>query len=168
MQNAWRTMSRPVRVRQVVSRTSVPGRYRRPAGTITPLGANRKAPAARSRMAANTLGLSGRGRHIHSTRPLGAMRALTSQSDRKAYSAMGGKALAMWPIEGAGAPAGPAGLPPLTAGSTAFPRSSMRAFLATFLVRLQRVHAPLPNPLPFGEREWIICPAHGAWTPRAF
>src|SRR6266851_5346906 len=130
MHRASRTMSQPVRVRHVVSRTRVPGRYRRPAGTMTPLGANRKAPAARSRMAANTLGLSGRGRHIHSTRPLGAMRALTSQSERKAYSAMGGKALAMWPMEGAIASSGAARLPPLTAGSTGFPRSSMRAFLA--------------------------------------
>src|SRR5258708_5041224 len=152
MHNASRTISQPVRVRHVVSRTSVPGRYRRPAGTITPLGANLNAPAARSRIAANTLGLWGRGRHIHSPRPLGAMRALTSQSERKAYSAMGGKALAMWPIEGATASAGAVRLPPLTAGSTAFPRSSMRAFLATFLVRLLRAHAPLPNPLPFGER----------------
>src|SRR5260370_2953585 len=130
---------------------------------MTPLGANRKAPAARSRMAANTLGLSGRGRHIHSTRPLGAMRALTSQSDRKAYSAMGGKALAMWPIEGARASAGTARLPPLTAGSTAFPRSSMRAFLATFLLRLLLVHAPLPGPLPRGERG-LICFPHAAWA----
>jgi hypothetical protein len=35
-------------------------------------------------MAAKTLGLSGLGRHIHSTLPLGAISALTSQSDRKA------------------------------------------------------------------------------------
>jgi hypothetical protein len=44
-------------------------------------------------MAANTLGLSGRGKHIHSTRPLGATRQLTSQSERNAYSAMGGNGL---------------------------------------------------------------------------
>src|SRR5258707_12852750 len=69
---------------------------------MTPLGANRKAPDARSRMAAKTLGLSGRGRHIHSTRPLGAMRALTSQSERNAYSAMGGNALARPDANGAG------------------------------------------------------------------
>src|SRR5260370_35913606 len=117
---------------------------------MTPLGANRKAPAARSRMAANTLGLSGRGRHIHSTRPLGAMRALTSQSDRKAYSAMGGKALAMWLIEGARASSGTARLPPLTAGSTAFPMALMRAFLSAFLVLLLLIHAPLPGPLTGG------------------
>src|SRR5712664_2004816 len=118
---------------------------------MTPLGANRKAPAARSRIAANTLGLSGRGRHIHSTRPLGAMSALTSQSERKAYSAIGGNELAMWAIVGAGAPAG-AARPPLTAGSTAFPRSSTRAFLAIFLGRLLRVHAPLLTLSPLGER----------------
>ena len=46
-------------------------------------------------MAAKTLGPSGRGRHIHSTLPLGETSALTSQSERKAYSAMGGKGLSM-------------------------------------------------------------------------
>src|SRR3982075_297469 len=94
MHSASRTISHPVRVLHVVSSTSVPGRWRPPAGTPTPLGANRKLPAPRSRMAAKTLGLSGRGRHIHSTLPLGAISALISQSDRKAYSAMGGNALA--------------------------------------------------------------------------
>ena len=44
-------------------------------------------------MAAKTLGLSGLGRHIHSTRPLGATKQLTSQSERKAYPAMGGNEL---------------------------------------------------------------------------
>ena len=44
-------------------------------------------------MAPNTLGLSGRGRHIHSTLPLGATRATDSRSERNAYSAMGGKGL---------------------------------------------------------------------------
>src|SRR2546430_2785171 len=93
MHIASRTISQPVRVRQVVSRTSVPGRYRLPAGTWTPVGPKEKLPAPRSRIAAKTLGLSGRGRHIHSTRPLGAIRQLTSQSDRKAYSAMRGNGL---------------------------------------------------------------------------
>jgi hypothetical protein len=37
----------------------------------------------RSSIAANTLGPSIRGRHIHSTLPLGATSADTSQSDRK-------------------------------------------------------------------------------------
>src|SRR2546421_12549117 len=43
-------------------------------------------------MAPKTLGPSIRGRHSHSTLPLGATSAVTSQSDRKAYSAIGGKA----------------------------------------------------------------------------
>jgi hypothetical protein len=34
-------------------------------------------------MAPKTLGLSIRGRHIHSTLPLGAMSAVTTQSERK-------------------------------------------------------------------------------------
>src|SRR4029077_13458519 len=126
---------------------------------MTPLGANRKAPAARARMAAKTLGLSGRGRHIHSTRPLGAMRALTSQSERKAYSAMGGNELAMWAVKGAGAASGAAWPSPLTAGLNDSPRS---ALVAIFLVRLLRSHAPLPE----GERG-IICRAHAAWTRQA-
>src|SRR4051794_8960028 len=50
----------------------------------------RKVPASRSSMAPNTLGPSKRGRHIHSTAPLGATRAQVSQSDRNAYSAIGG------------------------------------------------------------------------------
>jgi hypothetical protein len=40
------------------------------------------------------LGLSGLGKHIHSTLPDGATSALTSPSARKAYPAIGGKALA--------------------------------------------------------------------------
>src|SRR5215211_3376221 len=44
-------------------------------------------------MEANTLRPSGRGEHSHSRLPLGATRALVSQSDRKAYWAMGGNAL---------------------------------------------------------------------------
>ena len=90
---ASRTVTQPVLVCHEVSRTSVPGRYRRPAGTMTSAGPRRKPPADRSRMAPNTLGLSGRGRHIHSTLPLGATRALDSRSERNAYSAMGGKGL---------------------------------------------------------------------------
>src|SRR5262252_4585124 len=95
MHSASRMINQPVRVRQVVSRTSVPGRYLRPAGTCTLVGPKARLPAPRSRIAANTLGLSGRGRHIHSTRPVGAMRQLTSQSDRNAYSAIGGNGLAI-------------------------------------------------------------------------
>ena len=40
-------------------------------------------PASRSRMAPNTLGESIRGRHSHSTLPLGATSAVVSQSERK-------------------------------------------------------------------------------------
>jgi hypothetical protein len=43
-------------------------------------------------MAPNTLGESTRGRHSHSTFPLGATSAWLSQSDKKPYSPMGGKA----------------------------------------------------------------------------
>src|SRR6202158_1117469 len=98
-------------------------------------------------MAANTLGVSGGGIHTHSTRPLGAMSALTSQSDRKAYSAMGGNELAIWAMAGAGAPSG-AGWPrPVAFCSSASPRS---AFVAIFLLRLLRAHATLPSPIPPG------------------
>ena len=81
---ASRTTSQPVGVCHVVSSTSVPGRYRRAVGTRTPCGPTRKEPAARSRTAANTLGESGRGTHIHSTAPAGDTRQFDSQSDRNA------------------------------------------------------------------------------------
>ena len=48
-----------------------------------PAGPSRKPPASRSSIAPNTLGESNRGRHIHSTLPLGAISAQVSQSDRK-------------------------------------------------------------------------------------
>src|SRR3954451_8650584 len=51
----------------------------------------RNVPASRSSMAPKTLGPSKRGRHIHSTAPDGATSAHVSQSERKAYSAIGGK-----------------------------------------------------------------------------
>src|SRR3954469_11310176 len=51
----------------------------------------RKVPASRSSIAPKTLGPSKRGRHIHSTAPEGATSAQVSQSDRNAYSAIGGK-----------------------------------------------------------------------------
>ena len=88
--SASRTTSHPVGVAQLVSSTIVPGRYRRAAGTWIPSGPRRKPPADRSRIEPNTLGESIRGRHIHSTFPLGAIRAVVSQSDRKAYSPIGG------------------------------------------------------------------------------
>src|SRR4051812_10249688 len=53
----------------------------------------RKRPTSRSRIGDRTLGESNCGRHSHSTFPLGATRAATSQSDRNAYSAIGGERL---------------------------------------------------------------------------
>ena len=47
-------------------------------------GPNRNEPAERSSRAPKTLGESGRGRQSHSTEPSGAMRQLSSQSERKA------------------------------------------------------------------------------------
>jgi hypothetical protein len=44
-------------------------------------------------MAAKMLGLSIRGRHIHSTLPLAATSADASQSERNPYSAIGGNGL---------------------------------------------------------------------------
>ena len=82
--SASRTMSHPVSVCQVVSTISPPGRYRRAAGTLTPYGPTRKWPALRSSIAPKTLGESGRGRHIHSTEPLRAIRHTVSQSERNA------------------------------------------------------------------------------------
>src|ERR1700675_2585272 len=87
------TVSQPVGQCQVVSRTIVPGTYRRESGTVAWDGPNRKEPAERSRRAPKMLGESGRGRHSHSIDPSGASSVLTSQSERNAYSAMGGKVL---------------------------------------------------------------------------
>src|SRR4051812_33856907 len=53
-------------------------------------GPMRNVPASRSSIAPNTEGPSKRGRHIHSTAPLGATSAQVSQSERNAYSAIGG------------------------------------------------------------------------------
>ena len=47
------------------------------------VGPKRKLPASRSSSAPNTLAESSRGRHIHSTAPLGATSAVVWQSDRK-------------------------------------------------------------------------------------
>src|SRR6185436_8999337 len=49
----------------------------------------RKTPACRPRMRPKTLGESNRGMHIHSTAPLGDIRADTSPSLRKPYSPIG-------------------------------------------------------------------------------
>ena len=73
----------------------MPGKYRRDAGTLTASGPSRNMPASRSSTAPNTLGESKRGRHSHSTFPLGATSAHVVQSDRKPYSAMGGNGLAL-------------------------------------------------------------------------
>src|SRR5438132_12733736 len=98
-----------------------------------PAGPNRKLPALRSRIDAKTLGLSGRGRHIHSTRPLGATRQFASQSERNAYSAIGGNELAI--LIGAGtAPAWGAACPsPYVSGLMACPRSFSSALRAKCL-----------------------------------
>src|SRR5215831_19915809 len=101
-----------------------------------PVGPNRKLPAPRSRIAANTLGLSGRGRHIHSTRPLGATRQFASQSERNAYSAMGGNELAILIGAGIGTDVGAACAaalpsPSVMIGLIACPRLSSPALLAT-------------------------------------
>src|SRR5215470_1382204 len=79
---SW-TTAQPVGRPHVVSRIIVPGMYRIPDGTVTSGGPSRNEPASRSSIAANTLGPSILGRHIHSTLPLGATSAETSQSDRK-------------------------------------------------------------------------------------
>ena len=52
--------------------------------TLIPSGPRRNLPASRSRIAPNTLGESTRGRHIHSTAPVGPTSATVSQSDRNA------------------------------------------------------------------------------------
>jgi len=77
-------MIQPSPQSQLVSRTIVPGRYRRSAGTVMSSGPRRNHPASRSSSAPNTLGQSIRGRHIHSMEPPGATSAVTSLSDRNA------------------------------------------------------------------------------------
>src|SRR6478735_9448934 len=53
-------------------------------------GPKRKLPASRSSRLPKTLGESKRGTHSQSTAPSGAISAPVWQSERKAYSAMGG------------------------------------------------------------------------------
>src|ERR1700730_17743134 len=105
MQRASRTSRQPVCVRRVASSTNVPGRWRRPAATVKPVGPSRKLPAARSRIAPKTLRPSGRGRQSHSILPAGETRAFTSQSERNAYSAIGGNGLSAGEIWVAAVPA---------------------------------------------------------------
>src|SRR5690349_14703432 len=56
-----------------------------------PKGPSRKVPPPRSSRLPKMLGESNRGTHSQSTAPSGATRAPVWQSERKAYSAMGGK-----------------------------------------------------------------------------
>ena len=72
--------SQPVFVCHVVSRTLVPGTYRRPVGTIRPTGATRNDPAERSSRAPKTLGPSDRGGRA--TRPCRRPRRAPSSRDR--------------------------------------------------------------------------------------
>jgi hypothetical protein len=67
--SASRTTIHPPAVRQVVSRTFVPGTYALEAGTLVPNGATRKLPASRSSSAPKTLGLSNRGTQSQSIDP---------------------------------------------------------------------------------------------------
>src|SRR5437879_12761634 len=114
-------------------------------------------------MAAKTLGLSGRGRHIHSTRPLGAIRQLTSQSDRKAYSAIGGKGLETRGPAGCASGSSDGPLPsPLTEGLIAWPRSASLAFRATFPP--SRAYAADP-PAPLENRISIAHPSDDLHRP---
>jgi len=79
-----RTTIQPSPQSQLVSSTMLPGRWRRSGGTSTSSGPNLNHPASRSSIAPKTLGPSIVGRHIHSTAPLGATSAVTSQSDKNA------------------------------------------------------------------------------------
>src|SRR3954465_13254869 len=60
-------------------------------GTLRPNGPRRKQPASRSSSMPNTLGESNDGTHSRSIAPSGATSAPVWQSDRNAYSAIGGK-----------------------------------------------------------------------------
>ena len=57
---------------------------------MIPYGPSRKLPAWRSRMLPNMLGASNCGAHSQSIAPSGAIRAPVWQSERNAYSAIGG------------------------------------------------------------------------------
>jgi hypothetical protein len=81
---ASRTITQPFGVFQVVTKTFVPGSYARAVGWLMPNGANRKAPAARSRMLPKMLGESKDGTHNQSIAPSGAIRAPVWQLERNA------------------------------------------------------------------------------------
>ena len=104
--SASRTTTQPDGVFQVVSSTLVPGSYCRAVGTLMPNGPNRNIPASRSSRLPNTLAESKRGTQSQSTEPSGATSAPVWQSDRNAYSAIGGNG------EGNAALAGPEEVPP--------------------------------------------------------
>src|SRR5215218_4969261 len=76
-------------------------------GTLMPNGASRKLPPPRSSSEPNTLGESKRGTHSQSIAPSGATKAPVWQSDKNAYSAIGGNgdgAAALWTGDAAGFP----------------------------------------------------------------
>src|SRR4051812_41169329 len=155
-------MIQPVSVPQLVSSTIVPGRYRRAAGTVTSVGATRKVPACRPSTAPKTLGESIRGRHIQSTLPPGATRAVTSPSERNPYSPIG---TVRWP-----GPAAPGTTPPvvsiswspsaqdgLVRGGAQVPAQNVRSLL-------QAQDGPPPAPLEgctheeTGPRDYAVGP----------
>src|SRR3954454_1356681 len=120
--SASRTTIQPLGVRQVVTRTFVPGSYGRATGWLMPNGPRRNEPAARSSSEPKTLGESNWGTQSQSIAPSGATKAPVWQFERNAYSAIGGN--------GDGAAALGAD------DATGFP--SVLAFVATELMRAFR------------------------------
>jgi len=100
--SASRTISQPPGTCHVVSSVLVPASYSREEGTLIPNGPSRKNPAARSSSVPKTLGASKLGTHSQSIAPSGATSALVWQSDRNAYSAMGGNGEGAAALCGAG------------------------------------------------------------------
>src|SRR4051794_41712414 len=84
-------MIHPVGVFHVVSSVFVPGSYTRDAGTLMPNGPRRNEPACRSSRLPKMLGESKRGTQSQSIEPSDATSAPVWQSDRNAYSAIGGE-----------------------------------------------------------------------------
>src|SRR5690349_1784245 len=82
------TRTLPPSVVNTVSRTSVPGRYRRSLRNGA-VGASVQCPASASRIRENTAGLSYRGRHSQSIAPSMPTRAAELQSERMPYPAIG-------------------------------------------------------------------------------
>src|SRR5918999_830019 len=96
-------------------------------------GPKRKPPASRSRIEPKTLGESMRGRHSHSTLPLGATSAVVSQSERKPYSAIGGNG----DVPNAWLAAGPRG-PVLPSRDIAAPNAGRQSCM-------RQAHPPVPR-----------------------